>query len=129
MAKSTFFADAAPASSHIFTELSPASATAADFEQIALTGRPAGVYYARVTGAANPAYVLTVNVAITLTADWAEANDTQATAYDLRQVAGTIATGRSLSVSRIDPLFLAGLNSSVSQAIGSNSAMCTSPFA
>ncbi|MDD1462567.1 clostripain-related cysteine peptidase, partial [Dolichospermum sp. ST_sed2] len=64
-----------------------------DSEQISLAGLTAGSYYVRVSGvngATNALYSLTLNTATTPNqGDFAEANDTSSTAYDLRDVDGS----------------------------------------
>ncbi len=77
------------------------SATSNDWELINLAGRPAGVYYVRVSGyrgATNPRYSLTLFVPESnIRADAYESNDTLATASDLRTIEG-VRTINSLSV-------------------------------
>lgn len=72
------------------------SATVNDVESISFVNRPAGVYYVRVIGrtiglthARNPNYTLLIDPPEGPSGDYAESNDTPATAYDLRQVQGT----------------------------------------
>lgn len=68
----------------------------ADYEEISLAGRPAGTYYARVTGAANPRYALFIDAPVLPAPDAAEGkrgNDTPETSYDLRVVGPTEARG------------------------------------
>ena len=68
------------------------SDTTDDFQQVELTGAQAGTYYIHVAGydgATNPNYTLTINAPVaTITPDWAEPNNTQATAYNLGPVQG-----------------------------------------
>jgi hypothetical protein len=69
-------------------------------DEIGLAGLAAGTYYIRVYGlggATNPAYSLSINAPQLLAADWAEPNDTQSAAFDLRQVTGTL-TSAPLSI-------------------------------
>jgi hypothetical protein len=98
---------------------------AGDSEQVSLAGLSAGTYYVRVYGGPNPNYSLSLNFHLTPDpqGDWAEPNDTQAKAHDLRTVQGsemltnlsissstdqdwfaftTTATGRTGDLARID---------------------------
>ena len=67
-----------------------------DRELISLAGQPAGTYYVRVYGYGgdtNPLYSLGINAPAMPTPDFAEPNNTQTAAYDLREVSGQIALG------------------------------------
>lgn len=76
------------------------SSDASDRQQVSLSGLAAGTYYLHVygvNGAINPNYSLTINAPQTLTTDWAEPNNTAATAHDLRTLQGA-ATYTGLSI-------------------------------
>ncbi|MEW6358544.1 MAG: FG-GAP-like repeat-containing protein [Planctomycetota bacterium] len=62
-----------------------------DSETVSLDGLAAGIYYARIygfAGATSPDYTLTIDAPGPIPEDWAEQDDTMATAYDLRSLAG-----------------------------------------
>ena len=62
-----------------------------DFESISLEGLPAGTYLVQVVGyndAVHPDYVLGIMAPQALAPDFAEANDSLATAFELRDVSG-----------------------------------------
>ena len=63
-----------------------------DREAISLSGRSAGVYYARVFGlnrASHPNYQLTILAPGVIAADWAETNSTRETAKNLGSLSGS----------------------------------------
>ena len=72
------------------------NATVADttnnFQQVSLTGARAGTYYVHIAGydgATNPDYTLTINAPVaTIPPDWAEPDNTRATAHSLGTVEG-----------------------------------------
>src|SRR5262249_5727827 len=77
------------------------SLTSNDLETVSLQGLAAGTYYVHVFGhgsAVNPHYVLTVNAPGPILPDWAESNNTRATATDLRTLNGPL-VGQNLSIS------------------------------
>ncbi|WP_035367395.1 pre-peptidase C-terminal domain-containing protein, partial [Dolichospermum circinale] len=85
------FATNTPASQYQ-SYLVNSSNNSGDNEQISLAGLTAGSYYVRISGvdgATNPLYALTLNTATINQGDFAEANNTSSTAYDLRTVDGT----------------------------------------
>ncbi len=70
-----------------------------DTEQISLAGLAKGSYYARVSGATNPNYRLTLSAPPSLeeAGDWSEPNNSNSSSYDLRTVEGSrILTGLSI---------------------------------
>ncbi|QEH32938.1 hypothetical protein OJF2_14280 [Aquisphaera giovannonii] len=94
------------------------SASSADYEQISLQGRPAGIYYIRVMGTAGAVaadYTLSINAsqaAGRIQPDFAESNNTRATAYDLRQGMATSSSSRKGGLGGVDG-FIGTLYSSV----------------
>jgi Ca2+-binding RTX toxin-like protein len=70
-----------------------------DTEQISLAGLAKGSYYARVSGATNPNYRVTLSAPPSLeeAGDWSEPNNSNSSSYDLRTVEGSrILTGLSI---------------------------------
>ena len=76
------------------------SETANNLEQVNLGGLSANSYLLKVAGhnnATNPNYQLVINAPTEDTGDWSEENNTQASAYELREVQGTqVYSGLSL---------------------------------
>ncbi|WP_179051975.1 pre-peptidase C-terminal domain-containing protein [Nostoc sp. TCL26-01] len=77
------------------------SNTTKNFEEISLTGKNAGTYYVKVSGASstasNPEYSLTVDATPQARPDALEVNDTPGKAYDLRDLARTAQIGIAAS--------------------------------
>ncbi|MFM6318009.1 MAG: pre-peptidase C-terminal domain-containing protein [Dolichospermum sp.] len=85
------FATNTPASQYQ-SYLVDSSNNSGDNEQVSLAGLTAGSYYVRVSGvngATNPLYAIALNTGTINQGDFAEANNTISTAYDLRTVDGT----------------------------------------
>ncbi|MFN5990091.1 MAG: pre-peptidase C-terminal domain-containing protein, partial [Dolichospermum sp.] len=85
------FATNTPASQYQ-SYLVDSSNNSGDNEQVSLAGLTAGSYYVRVSGvngATNPLYAIALNTGTINQGDFAEANNTTSTAYDLRTVDGT----------------------------------------
>lgn len=66
------------------------STSNSDRERISLAERPAGEYWVKVEGEANSNYSVVIDAPQEAEADWAEDNDTQSKAEDLRDIQGSL---------------------------------------